>query len=163
MTADASDKAGVIAPPPLIAVATLLAGLSLDWLAPVSLLRDALGLPARLAAGSLLIAGGLALALSAERAFRAIGTNPLPWKPATALASSGLYARTRNPMYLGLALVVFGIALALGSLWTLAMMIPGALVMHYGVVRREERYLENKFGDDYRAFMARVPRYGWRL
>ena len=43
------------------------------------------------------------------------------------------------------------------------MLVPTALVLHYGVVRPEERYLEERFGADYRAFKARVPRYGWRL
>jgi len=115
-----------------------------------------------LAFGGLLIALGLCLAIVAERAFRRIGTNVAPWRPALGLAADGPYAHTRNPMYLGLALFVAGLGVALASVWVLAMLIPAALVLHYGVVKREERYLEQKFGADYRAFKAAVPRYGWQ-
>lgn len=157
-----SETPGVIAPPPLIALAAVVAGLVLDWLWPVNLLHAALGLPGRWAIGGLLMASGLALAIFAERTFHRIGTNAAPWKPALNLAASGPYAHTRNPMYLGLALFVAGLGIALASVWVLAMLVPAALVLHFGVVRREERYLERKFGDDYRAFKAAVPRYGWR-
>jgi protein-S-isoprenylcysteine O-methyltransferase Ste14 len=157
------DIAGAIAPPPLIALAVLALGLALDWMWPLPLLRSLLGLPARLVLGGLAAATGIAIAVSAERTFRRIGTHALPWKPALQLASSGIYAHTRNPMYLGLGLFVLGVGVALGSIGTLLMLVPGALVLHYGVVLREERYLERKFGEDYRRFKAEVPRYGWRV
>jgi protein-S-isoprenylcysteine O-methyltransferase Ste14 len=156
------ETPGVIAPPPLIALAAVVVGLVLDWLWPVTLLHAALGLPGRLAFGGLLMALGLGLAVVAERTFRRIGTNVAPWKPALQLAAGGPYAHTRNPMYLGLALFVAGLGVALASVWVLAMLVPAALVLHYGVVKREERYLEQKFGEDYRTFKAAVPRYGWR-
>lgn len=158
-----SETPGVIAPPPLIALAAIAAGLMLDWVWPVTLLRAALGLPARLTFGGPLMALGLGLAIVAERTFHRIGTNAAPWKPALSLAASGPYAHTRNPMYIGLALFVAGLGVALASVWVLAMLVPAAFVLHYGVVKREERYLERKFGDDYRAFKAAVPRYGWRV
>lgn len=158
-----SDSARVIAPPPLIVLAAIAAGLILDRLWPLDGLRDLLGLVPRLAIGAALIAGGMLLALSAQRIFRRIGTPVEPWKPSLRLAAAGPYAYTRNPMYVGFVLFAAGLGVALGSLWTLALLIPAALVLHYGVVRREERYLEQKFGDDYRAFKARVPRYLWRM
>lgn len=65
-------------------------------------------------------------------------------------------------MYLGLGLLLLGLGIALGSVGTLVMLAPAALVLHYGVVLREERYLEKKFGADYCSFKAAVPRYGWR-
>jgi protein-S-isoprenylcysteine O-methyltransferase Ste14 len=135
----------------------------LDWLWRVDLLRAALGLPGRLAIGGLMMASGLGLAVVAERAFRRIGTNVGPWKPTLRLAADGPYAHTRNPMYIGLALFVAGLGVALASVWVLAMLVAAAFVLHYGVVKREERYLEQKFGEDYRAFKAAVPRYGWRM
>jgi protein-S-isoprenylcysteine O-methyltransferase Ste14 len=161
MTAE-PDHAGVIAPPPVIAVAALVLGLALDWLFPIPSLRSVLSLPARLGLGGVAAMAGIALAMRAEASFRRIGTHALPWKPALQLATAGIYAHTRNPMYLGLGLLVLGLGVALGSSGTLLMLVPGALVLHYGVVLREERYLDRKFGAGYRSFKAHVPRYGWR-
>ena len=110
-------------------------------------------------AAALAIAGG-ALALAAERRFKAGGTNALPWKPTLKLATSGIYTMLRNPMYVGLLLLIAGIGIALASDWTLALLAPTAIVLHYGVVLREERYLEAKFGEDYRRYRASVPRWG---
>jgi protein-S-isoprenylcysteine O-methyltransferase Ste14 len=84
-----------------------------------------------------------------------------PFKPARALATEGVYAYVRNPMYVGLALIVAGLGIALASDWTLVMLVPAMLLIHFGVVTREERYLEAKFGDAYRRYQAQVPRYGW--
>jgi len=66
----------------------------------------------------------------------------------------------RNPMYIGLLLLTGGIGIALASDWTLVLLVPTALILHYGVVLREERYLEAKFGDAYRRYKAKVPRWG---
>jgi protein-S-isoprenylcysteine O-methyltransferase Ste14 len=63
-------------------------------------------------------------------------------------------------MYVGLAFLVSGLGIALASDWTLVMLVPAVLMLHFGVVKREERYLEAKFGDAYRQYKARVPRYG---
>jgi protein-S-isoprenylcysteine O-methyltransferase Ste14 len=104
---------------------------------------------------------GLWLGLRAIAAFRRSGTHVEPWKPTTALVTEGIYAFVRNPMYLGLGLGILTIALALASDWMILMLVPFALVMHFGVVLREERYLEARFGDDYRRYRERVPRYGW--
>jgi protein-S-isoprenylcysteine O-methyltransferase Ste14 len=66
-------------------------------------------------------------------------------------------------MYVALILIVAGIAIALGSDWTLVLLVPAALILHFGVVKREERYLVGKFGETYDAYMRRVPRYGLPL
>jgi len=96
----------------------------------------------------------------AERQFRTVGTNVQPWKPTLRIATEGVYSRMRNPMYIGLLLLTGGIGVGLASDWTLALLAPMALVLHFGVVKREERYLEAKFGDTYRRYMAKVPRWG---
>lgn len=77
--------------------------------------------------------------------------------------TSDIFARTRNPMYWGLSLLIAGIAFGLASDWVLVALVAFALVIHYGVILREEKYLETKFGDEYRRYTAVVPRYGWRL
>ncbi len=156
-----NDNPGVIAPPPLIALATVLVGLAIDWLFPVYVLTVLFTFWPRVVIGVLLVAAGAALAIAGERTFHATGTNVPPWKPALNLATTGVYTWMRNPMYVGTGLIVAGLAIALASDWTLVLLIPAALVLHFGVVRREERYLEEKFGDAYRRYKASVPRYGW--
>ena len=155
------DTAGVIAPPPLIALATISLGLALDWLLPAYVLTVLLSFEARIGLAVVLIAAGAAFAISAERTFRQVGTDAIPWKPSRALATTGVYAHIRNPMYVGLGFLVVGIGIGLASDWTLVMLFAGAFVMHFGVVKREERYLAAKFGEPYRHYMASVPRYGW--
>jgi protein-S-isoprenylcysteine O-methyltransferase Ste14 len=156
----APDRPRVIAPPPLIATVTVVLGLYLDRTVPAYVIETMLTFNERLVVGALIAFGGGVLAVMAERQFRTVGTNVNPWKPALRLATEGIYARMRNPMYVGLLLLVAGIGLALASDWTLALLAPTALVLHYGVVLREEAYLLAKFGDAYRRYMAKVPRWG---
>ncbi|WP_192364491.1 methyltransferase family protein [Mesorhizobium mediterraneum] len=102
-------------------------------------------------AGVVFLAGALGL-------FRKAGTRPEPWQPTTAIVTSGVYRVTRNPMYVGMALVYAALALALGSLIALTLLPAAVLVIHRGVILREEQYLERKFGSEYRAYKARVRR-----
>jgi len=158
--AAANDTPGVIAPPPLIATFAVVFGLLLDRLVPAYVLGTMLSFWERVVTGALLAIAGGALAITAERRFKAVGTNVPPWKPAFHLATSGVYQRLRNPMYVGLMLLVGGIGIALASDWTLVLLVPTAIVLHYGVVLREERYLERKFGEEYRRYKESVPRWG---
>jgi protein-S-isoprenylcysteine O-methyltransferase Ste14 len=159
---DARDTAGVIAPPPLIALAAVVLGLALDWLAPAYLLTVLLSLTERIVIGIILFAVGGALAFPALRGFRSAGTHVEPWKPSQVLVTDGIFGWLRNPMYVGLGFLVAGIGIALASDWTLVMLVAAALTIHFGVVKREERYLEAKFGEAYRQYMDKVPRYGVR-
>jgi protein-S-isoprenylcysteine O-methyltransferase Ste14 len=156
-----ADTAGVVAPPPLIALATLALGVAADWLLPLNVLASVLNSPARIGIGAVLFLAGGALVVVAERVFHRVGTNVPPWRPALALATGGIYAYMRNPMYVGAIVILAGRAAALASDWMAILLVPTALVLHFGVVRREERYLEARFGEDYRRYKASVPRYGW--
>jgi len=154
------DSAGVIAPPPLIALAAVVLGLALDWLLPAYLLTVLLSWPERIVIAVVLIGAGVALAIPAMRGFRSAGTHVEPWKPSLALVTGGIFGWLRNPMYVGLTLLLAGLSILLASDWMLVMTIIFVPVIHFGVVKREERYLEAKFGDAYRSYKARVPRYG---
>jgi protein-S-isoprenylcysteine O-methyltransferase Ste14 len=111
--------------------------------------------------GLVLIGVGAALAFAGDRTFRAIGTNTPPWKPALQLATAGVYRYLRNPMYVGMTLMVGGLAIALASDWMLVLLVAAVFVVHYGAVLREERYLEQKFGERYLRYKTAVSRYGW--
>lgn len=158
---ETNDTAGVIAPPPLIALAAVIAGLVLDWLLPAFLLTALVSSEARIVLSILLIVAGVAFAVLGRNSFVRFRTNVNPYKPSIALVTTGIYAYVRNPMYLGLALLVAGVGIALASDWTLVMLVGAAFLMHFGVVKREERYLEDRFGDAYRRYRNRVPRYGF--
>jgi protein-S-isoprenylcysteine O-methyltransferase Ste14 len=162
MSDQPADNPGVITWPPLIAIGALLIGVAADWLAPLRFVSRA-GLPLRGVVAALVFVLGGWIALRAKGVFDAAGTNVEPWKPATALATSGVYARSRNPMYVGTWVMAVGLALGFASDWGMLLLIPALAVLHYGVVLREERYLTAKFGEPYRDYLARVPRYGWPL
>jgi protein-S-isoprenylcysteine O-methyltransferase Ste14 len=155
------DIPNVIVLPPLIPLAALLLGLLLDWLLPGYFLRVFLTFDERLFLGGVLSIIGLVLIITGGHYFSLAKTNIPPYKPALHLVTDGIYAWIRNPMYVGFGFITAGLAVAFASDWTFLLMIPAAIVLHRGVVLREERYLEAKFGDAYRQYMTRVPRYGW--
>jgi protein-S-isoprenylcysteine O-methyltransferase Ste14 len=80
-------------------------------------------------------------------------------KPTSAIVTNGPYRFSRNPSYVSLTLLYGGIACLVNSLWVLLMVVPAVTVMHFGVIKREERYLEAKFGDEYREYKTTVRRW----
>jgi protein-S-isoprenylcysteine O-methyltransferase Ste14 len=155
------DTARVIAPAPLIALGVVLVGLAIDRLFPVGVANAVFSRSARTMIAGVLIAFAAWPMARALLRFRLAGTPAEPWKPTSALVMRGIYKRTRNPMYQAFGLFALGLAFAFASDWIFLLLPIGALIIHFGVVRREERYLAAKFGDDYRAYCAKVPRYGW--
>jgi protein-S-isoprenylcysteine O-methyltransferase Ste14 len=153
----APDVAGVIALPPLIFLGFLAAAAVLEAVVPLSILAAHVFL--RYLAGSALAAGGFVMIAMGTQRFLAAGTNIPPTLPTTALVVDGIYRRTRNPLYLGMTLVYLGLGVAAGSLWAIGLVVLLMWVINVGVVAREERYLERKFGDTYRAYKARVRRW----
>src|SRR6266545_2293124 len=111
-----------------------------------------------MSAGSMILVG-LALAATGIRNFSRAGT-PVPTnEPTRVLVTTGIHGWTRNPIYLGMFLIYGGIGIAARSPWTLILMLPLAITIRYGVVAREERYLETKFGATYRVYRASVRRW----
>ena len=151
------DTPGVIAPPPLLFLGALAVGLALDF----GLARVSAGLPGplRFEAAPAFAAAAGALFAGALGRFRRAGTAVEPWRPSTALVTDGVYRFTRNPIYLGMALLHLGSALAADSGVALALLPPLLAVVQVGVVSREERYLESKFGDGYRRYRSAVRRW----
>ncbi|SRR6266496_57912 len=158
MNSELPDNPGVIAPPPLIYVIPLLLGLILHVLYPVRLVRYLPRLVRGFLGGSL-VAFALTFTTIAFRTMRRANTNVNPTKPTTSLVVEGPFQVTRNPLYLSLTLFYAGITILVNSLWT-ALMLPAILVvMRKGVIDREERYLERKFGEHYLHYKANVRRW----
>ena len=157
-SAEDTDIAGVVVRPPVLFLAALLLGCLLEYALPLGpgLLHGSL---VQLAAGAVLIGSGTALLAAAMRKFNAAGTNVPTVLPSTALVTTGIYGRTRNPIYLGLSAVYAGLAVGLNAWWAILLLAPVLVILQIGVIKREERYLEGRFGDDYRAYCARVRRW----
>lgn len=145
----------VVAPPPLIFASAIVLGLVLQRVLPLPALPGAVG--AWL--GGVLAAIGLASAGMAAGRFRSAGTTFEPGHPAAALVTSGVYRITRNPIYCGMSLIGAGVALLAGALWILPALAGAVLVVHHGVVLREEAMLSRQFGADYGRYQERVPRW----
>jgi protein-S-isoprenylcysteine O-methyltransferase Ste14 len=144
------DIPGVIAPPPLI----YLGGLGIGFLLETLLPGDSFPGHLHHVFGPLFLVLGLGLLGWWMSSFRRADTPMPPWEPTTALVTGGPYRLSRNPAYLADVLVYVGIALLADAPWVLAPLPVVLAVMDVGVIRREERYLERRFGDDYRAFKA---------
>ncbi len=152
---EGADNPGVVAPPPLIFAVALVAGLLANRRRPTSLLPRALSKML----GWPLVVGGLLLGLWGFREMRRAGTNVDPYRPTTAIVQGGPYALTRNPLYVGMALVYGGISARANAL-PAALLLPVVLhLVDRGVIEREERYLEGKFGDAYLRYKSRVRRW----
>jgi protein-S-isoprenylcysteine O-methyltransferase Ste14 len=153
-----TSVAGVIARPPFLFLAALLFGFALDRMLPVSFAVPAVGPVRWIVAGSLILIG-LGLAAAGIGNFSRAAT-PVPTnQPTRALVTTGIHGWTRNPIYLGMFVLYGGIGIAAHSAWTLVFALPLAITMRYGVVAREETYLERRFGDAYRNYKARVRRW----
>lgn len=157
MYSDPSDLKGpaVRFPPPLLFVAVIVGSLALDRLLPLPVLT---GTATKLAGASLVIAG-MAIIGAAAALFRRARTHIEPWKPTSSIIQHGIFARSRNPVYLAFCLLQAGVGLWLGSLWTLATTPVSAALVFLIAIRNEERYLERKFGDEYLRYKERVRRW----
>ncbi|WP_353641861.1 isoprenylcysteine carboxylmethyltransferase family protein [Mesorhizobium sp. WSM2239] len=153
-----TGTAGVIARPPLLFLAALLIGFVLDRLLPLSFPVPGGDLVYWSIGGSLILIG-LAIFAAGVRNFLRAGT-PIPTnEPTRALVTTGINGWTRNPIYLGMFLIYGGVGVAAQSSWLLILTLPLAIAIRYGVVAREEAYLERRFGDAYRDYKARVRRW----
>jgi protein-S-isoprenylcysteine O-methyltransferase Ste14 len=154
----ATGTAGVIARPPLLFLGAVLTGFALDRLVRLPFQVSGIG-RAPWMVGGVLILIGLALAGAGIRNFSRAAT-PVPTnQPTRALVTTGIHGWIRNPIYLGMFLVYGGIGVAARSPWILILMLPLAIAIRYGVVAREEAYLERRFGDADRDYRARVRRW----
>jgi protein-S-isoprenylcysteine O-methyltransferase Ste14 len=149
------DKANVIVFPPVLFLSAVAFGIALQIVWTIHLRAP---LPARII-GALLIPVGIATVLGAKKAMQRAGTKVHPGEPTTAIVTDGPYRFTRNPIYLGATTAYLGLTLACNALWPVLTLMPFFWLLHWGVVQREERYLEQKFGQSYLNYKSRVRRW----
>jgi protein-S-isoprenylcysteine O-methyltransferase Ste14 len=145
----------VIAPPPLIYLGALGIGVGLDAVIGTGSLPSTIALPI----GAASIVAGAGLLGSFLRAFQRARTPVDPYTPSETIVTDGPYQLTRNPAYLGMALTYAGIAIVAKAPWALAPLPVAIAFIDRGVIAREERYLERKFGTRYVDYKRRVRRW----
>jgi protein-S-isoprenylcysteine O-methyltransferase Ste14 len=154
-----ADRPGVILFPPLILLIAAALAVILEFVVPLSFF-PAPGVGSWLSwLGALLFLVGGGLSIAGSREFQKRGTNIDPRRPALKVVDTGPYRYTRNPMYLGMVIALAGFVLAFSLEWGVPVWVVFAIVLHYGVVVREERYLRAKFGASYEALLARTRRW----
>jgi protein-S-isoprenylcysteine O-methyltransferase Ste14 len=143
--------------PPRVYLAAIVTGVLLQLAMPLPFL------PRPMAAGAIVVIAAIALLWYSVALFRAAGTPVPARKPTTAIVRTGPYRFSRNPIYLAYSLFQLGIAIWMNSLWLLATLGVAVALMHFVVIRREEEYLERRFGAEYLDYKASVGRWlGWR-
>ncbi|MEX2182084.1 MAG: isoprenylcysteine carboxylmethyltransferase family protein [Gemmatimonadaceae bacterium] len=151
---DLPDHPGLRFPPPLIFVIATAFGVFVHWLRPVAARPDGWWM-----FGAAITAMALILVSWAAHVLRRHQTAVYPWRPTTAIVTSGPYAVSRNPIYLGFALLQLGLGLWTDRLAVVLMVIPAIAATNAFVIAREEAYLERKFGETYAGYARRVRRW----
>ncbi len=149
------ETPGVIARPPLVYLCSFLIGLGLQGLWPLQVFPSAWG---ALLGAPLILAAALLFLLS-SREFRRAGTPVPSVRPTTRIVRTGPYRFSRNPIYLAFTLLHLGIGIWVNSAWLLGMLALTLVLMSYGVIAREERYLARRFEDEYLQYKAAVRRW----
>lgn len=151
-----SDVPDIVVLPPVLVGGMLLVGVLIHYaLWTVTLMPTVL---ARVLGVVVFISAGV-LAHFAQLAMKRVGTNILPTQPTLALATDGPYRFSRNPLYLAAIGVYLGVTLWVNGLAPLLLILPMTTLLHWGIVLREERYLESKFGNAYQSYRMGVRRW----
>ena len=150
-----ADNAGVIVRPPLLYGVAFVVVLALGWFWPMPIV----GRVVAVGVGLVLVVFGVGIAMWGRRTMQAAGTNVDPYRPATVLVKTGPFRFSRNPLYMSLTLLFLGLSLVVNTWWGIVLLFPVLIIMHWGVILREERYLDQKFGASYQEYRSKVRRY----
>lgn len=151
------DHVKAVPDPQNLLLVLLVVGLVLGWIFPAPFLPGTGRYNYVVGVATMIIA--LSIGGSALMALRRAHTSPNPSRPTMALVESGVFRYSRNPIYLSMFLLYLGIAVFVNVAWLLVLFPVWFLSVNYVVVRREERYLERRFGDVYTRYKARVRRW----
>jgi len=155
METKSQDHADRIFPPAFIYVGGLAIGLLVHLLYPVQVIPS----PFAIGISLLLFAISGPIFVSTRRVYYRAKTTFYFGEPSSALITNGPYRFSRNPGYVSLTLLFVGIGFLFNSFWVLLMVVPAVTVITFGVIKREERYLEAKFGDEYHEYMMTAHRW----
>ena len=155
---DDNQGPGIVAPPPVLFAGTLGLGFLAQALRPIQLLPDGLR-PFRRVAGWAFTGSGALTAAWAFTTMRRAGNQVDVSSPVATLTTDGPYRYSRNPIYVGMTGLYLGATLLRNAGWPLVLLPALLTAMRRGVIQREERYLETRFGESYRDYMTRVRRW----
>jgi protein-S-isoprenylcysteine O-methyltransferase Ste14 len=155
MKTERPDNAEVAFHPPRLLLATIVLGFAARWLAPLSFLPVVVSRTA----GPIIFSLSVVLFIWSVFSLRRGGASIPTGEPTERIISSGPYGFSRNPIYLAMILLQIGISFWANSLWFLLFAALSAALLVWGVISREELYLESKFGADYVAYKTRVRRW----
>ncbi len=147
--------ANVKFPPPLVYLGAILLGYAMHYLLPLKI-ADTIVI---MIAGLMLVLIALIVIILAILTFRRADTSVEPWRPTSTIITGGVFSVSRNPIYLAFCWAIIGIGLILNSWWVLLSFIPAATVITVFVIKREEAYLQAKFGEEYLRYQSRVRRW----
>ena len=150
-----ADHPGLIAPPPIIYLISIATGLALHYFSPMSILPNSIGVWL----GGLIIVLSVSVLALCLREFQRWKTPVNPHRPTAAIIQTGPFGYSRNPVYISLTGLQTGIAFIANSMWVLALLVPTLMIIYGGVILREERYLERKFGTEYTNYKASARRW----
>ncbi len=149
------ESEGLLPPPPIIFLVFLLAGIAINrfwpWAFVTSGLRFPIGVPIVFLSFALF---GLVL-----REFSKAESSVDHRKPTRELITSGPFRYSRNPIYVSMVMLSLGIAVLVNNFWIVLMTVPAAVAVHFLVIHKEEAFLAEKFGDEYRRYRASVRRW----
>jgi protein-S-isoprenylcysteine O-methyltransferase Ste14 len=148
------DNPNLPTKPPFVFVFAMLIGFAVDWIRPVAARPDRWG-----GLGIIFCVMAVALVAWAWLALKRHHTDIRPWKPTTAIVTDGPFALTRNPIYLGFALLQVGTGLWADALAVVLMTIPAIAATNKWIIAREESYLTRKFGEPYTAYARQTRRW----
>jgi protein-S-isoprenylcysteine O-methyltransferase Ste14 len=149
------DHAGVAFHPPLLLGIALLVGFAARWIVSLAWVPGALAV----FVGPAVTAVSFGLFLWAVHTMRAGDASIAPSQPTNALVTRGPFRFSRNPIYVGMVSLQVGVGIWANSLWFLGLAAVSAMLLSWGVISREEQYLEREFGEEYVAYKALVRRW----
>ena len=152
------DGANVKSPPPVYYLVGVILGILLNRFVYHLPITEGLSY-GRIAVGAALLLMGFYMFFAAVSWFRKTEQDPEPWKPTPSIITQGIYRYSRNPIYLGVGLVMTGIGFLLNNFWILLLSIIVLIIIYRIAIIPEEKYLEEKFGEEYLAYKRKVRRW----